>query len=54
MIKNEGISSFAELARKLTKREYDKVVNYAMSLGVKNAYIQDGDVALESFIPEFS
>ena len=54
MIENEGILSFSELTRKLTKREYDKVVNYAMSLGVKNAYIQDGDVALESFIPEFS
>lgn len=54
MINNEGISLFPELTRKLTKREYDKVVNYAMSLGVKNAYIQDGDVALESFIPEFS
>ena len=54
MIENEGISSLPELTRKLTKREYDKVVNYAMSLGVKNAYIQDGDVALESFIPEFS
>lgn len=54
MIENEGIVSFPELTRKLTKREYDKVVNYAMSLGVKNAYIQDGDVALESFIPEFS
>ena len=54
MIKNEGILLFPELTRKLTKREYDKVVNYAMSLGVKNAYIQDGDVALESFIPEFS
>lgn len=54
MIKNEGILSFPELTRKLTKREYDKVVNYAISLGVKNAYIQDGDVALESFIPEFA
>ena len=44
---------FDELNRKLTKREYEKVVNYAIDLGIKNAYIQEGDVAEESFVPEF-
>ena len=53
MPKNEGIETFPELMRKLTKREYDKVVDYALDLGVKNAYIQEGDVAKESFIPNF-
>ena len=50
---NESIDKFPELLRKVTKREYDKVVNYAIELGVKNAFIQEGDVASESFIPEF-
>ena len=54
MIKNDEISCYKELNRKVTKREYEKVINFAMSLGIKNAYIQEGDVALESFIPEFS
>ena len=45
--------AFNELNRKLTKREYEKVVNYAIDLGIKNAYIQEGDVAKESFVPEF-
>ncbi|MBE6581838.1 MAG: radical SAM protein [Ruminococcaceae bacterium] len=42
-----------ELNRKLTAEEYDTVVNYAESIGIKNAYIQDGESASESFIPEF-
>lgn len=41
------------LDRKLTAEEYDTVVNYAESIGIKNAYIQDGESASESFIPEF-
>lgn len=42
-----------ELYRKVTKREYDAVVDYAIELGVKNAFIQEGDTAKESFVPEF-
>lgn len=45
--------SQGELSRKLTKREYDSVVDYALELGVVNAFIQEGDVAEESFIPDF-
>lgn len=40
-----------ELCRKVTKREYDSIVDFALSLGVKNAFIQEGDTAEESFIP---
>lgn len=42
---------FRELGRKVTKREYEAVVEYALSLGVNNAYIQEGDTAKESFVP---
>ena len=42
-----------ELCRKVTKREYDAVVDYAIELGVKNAFMQEGDTARESFIPPF-
>lgn len=41
------------LGRKVTKREYDKVVDYALEIGVECGYIQEGEAALESFIPEF-
>ncbi len=42
-----------ELQRRVTKREYDRVVDYAVELGITNAYIQDRAVATESFIPEW-
>ena len=44
---------YRELNRKLTRYEYDQVVEYARSLGVENAFIQVGGTASESFIPEF-
>lgn len=45
--------SYSELLRKVTKREYNKVVDYCIELGIENAFIQEGDAALESFIPEW-
>lgn len=42
-----------ELSRRLTKREYERVVNYAAELGITNGYVQEGDAARESFIPAF-
>ena len=48
-----AISKYPELNRRITKREYDKVVDYALNLGVNNAFIQERTVAFESFIPEF-
>lgn len=45
---------YQELQRKLTHREYNKVVDYAIGLGVENAFIQEGRTASESFIPEFN
>lgn len=38
----------------VTEGEYNDVVNYACDLGVTNAFIQDGETCLESFIPEFN
>lgn len=42
-----------ELFRKVTPREYDKVVSYALELGIKNGFTQEGKAASESFIPSF-
>ena len=42
-----------ELNRRLTKREYERVVAYAMALGIENGYLQEGEAAKESFIPAF-
>ena len=42
-----------QLMRKVTSREYEQVVDYALQLGITKAFIQEGDVAKESFIPDF-
>lgn len=51
----EGIvqNGYPELGRKITKREYDKVIDYAIELGIEQAFIQEGETAKESFIPAF-
>lgn len=37
----------------VTDNEYCDVINYACDLGVTNAFVQEGETADESFIPEF-
>ncbi len=39
--------------RKITAREYDKVVNYIVDSGFENCYIQELSSAKENFIPSF-
>lgn len=48
------VKNFPELNRKVSEKEYDDVINFALELGIENAFIQEGDTAKESFIPEFS
>lgn len=47
------IASYPEINRKITDAEYDDVVDYAIDLGVEQGFIQEGNTAEESFIPEF-
>lgn len=49
----EGLKEYPELNRRVTEEEYDEVVDYAIDLGVECGFIQEGDTAEESFIPEF-
>lgn len=49
----KGNPDLGSLGRKVTKREYEDVVDHAIGLGVRNAFIQEGDTARESFIPAF-
>ena len=44
---------YDNLNRKVWDSEYDEVINYAYDLGVRNAFIQEGDTQDESFIPKF-
>ncbi|WP_405371477.1 radical SAM protein [Phocaeicola sp.] len=47
------VASYPEINRKVTEAEYDEVVDFAIDLGVEQGFIQEGDTAEESFIPEF-
>lgn len=42
-----------ELNRRVFKKEYDSLINYCLELGIENGFIQEGEVASESFIPPF-
>lgn len=44
---------YTELNRKVTEREYKKVLDYALEIGLENGFWQTGDTAKESFIPAF-
>ncbi|WP_347490728.1 radical SAM protein [Desulfoscipio sp. XC116] len=48
-----NVERYLEINRKVTDKEYNELVNYAICIGVENGFIQDGETALESFIPEF-
>jgi putative pyruvate formate lyase activating enzyme len=41
------------LHRKVTAREYERVLDYALEIGVEQGFMQTGETAAESFIPEF-
>ncbi|MDO4274497.1 MAG: radical SAM protein [Eubacteriales bacterium] len=45
--------TYQELNRRVTRREYEKVLDHAVSLGISNGFIQEGETAEESFIPAF-
>ena len=44
---------YPELNRRVSAEEYDHVIDFAVDIGVENAFVQDGEAASESFIPCF-
>ncbi len=48
-----GELPFAELNRKVDQEEYEAAVDHVIARGIENCMIQEGDVAMESFIPAF-
>ena len=49
----EKLADYPELNRKITDEEYNDIIDYALSLGIENAFIQEGETQSESFIPDF-
>lgn len=49
-----ALKDYPEINRTVTRREYERLVDYALEIGITNAFIQEGDVAKDSFIPAFN
>jgi putative pyruvate formate lyase activating enzyme len=45
------IDSYPELARRVTAREYDAVVQTALDLGIERLFLQQRDSAQKAYIP---
>ncbi len=48
------VEAYPVINRKITSEEYEELVDYAIEIGVENGFIQEGETATESFIPEFN
>lgn len=49
----ESVLKYPEINRKVTESEYDEVLDFAVEIGVENAFVQEGGTVSESFIPLF-
>ena len=47
------IKEYPFLNKTVSEVEYNDVIDYAIDIGIKNAYIQEGGTCSESFIPKF-
>lgn len=48
-----NLSDYKEINRKITQREYDKVSNYALNIGLEKIFLQELSSAENTFIPAF-
>ncbi len=49
----DQVAELPPLNRKVTRREYERVLNFALDIEISSGYVQEGDTARESFIPLF-
>ena len=53
IMETEAVRNDPLLSRSLTKREFRRVLDAALDLGIENGYFQEGGTVSESFIPAF-
>lgn len=49
-----NLEKFPEINRKITNREYEKVVNHLVEIGAENVFVQDRESSSKDFIPDFN
>lgn len=47
------VQGIPDLNRKISEAEYQRVLLFAERIGIEHGFFQEGDTAVESFIPEF-
>lgn len=47
------VAHIPALNRKISPEEYDRIIDYAIHIGIESGFIQEGETASESFIPAF-
>lgn len=50
----DHVANHPELNRRITEAEYQKILSFAEQIDIENGFIQEGETASESFIPDFS
>lgn len=48
-----GLSDYPEIDRRVTRREYERLVDFAVSIGVENGFVQEKESAKACYIPPF-
>ena len=47
------VKDLPELNRRVSPAEYERVLDFALRIGIENGFFQEGETASDSFIPEF-
>lgn len=47
------VSDIPPLNRRISGKEYERIIDFAIRIGIENGFIQEGETAAESFIPSF-
>ena len=48
-----NLDKYPEINKIIDNKEYEELINYAIDLGIKNGFVQEGETQKTSFIPEF-
>lgn len=48
-----NLTNYPEINKTVNNNEYNELINYAIDLGIKNGFMQEGETQKTSFIPEF-
>ena len=45
---------YPEINKSINEKTYDSLIDYALSIGVKNGFIQESGTNSEEFVPDFN